>query len=596
MILPLLIAGWTVVGADGAARAPVILADTNRDGVVTMADADDKAVWTSQRGAILLPNIGDSAKRCSDVSNPNITDAQLEACNDAEGDVARAPDYFAPVMTLPTQGASNSASGQVAAIGPGAEKIRVFIQRKGKWAYVGPNDRLSAKEVREGARFGVDSRDVVRDAAVWDGRVTLRFTVSDRGQTSHDQVAMRVAPVLVHNHLEKAVDVFAPESGKWEPHKTFISDLSTALKSAGFQGRLRQIPTRDIWAQDFVEFGYVSMPAPGGSKVLRIAIRSPQPTRSAGRALFTLRGPDMGVVQLGGAGYHQTDSFGNLETVPPYEHNGKRYPVGRVIYGDAADGVAPHRDMTTFFTAQQDQAPIMLDTSWLIIGHVDEFVQFLPADTPRGWTIAVKDVASGLALLRDAQRRGFGATKAFSRPDAPQQTIDEVLADKAFLEDNELGRRRVELNLDLLKAETGITESEVVRVPGLFHTAEFAASLPKARQHEASAPPQDAPPPPVDDNLPLMAEAITYGPGSLIAFYPAAVNGLLLDRKNYLPPQQWGPVIDGQDILQVAVEKAYASVGIKAWSIDDWLSHHSWGGEVHCGTNATRTISADWWR
>jgi protein-arginine deiminase len=288
-------------------------------------------------------------------------------------------------------------------------------------------------------------------------------------------------------------------------------------------------------------------------------------------------------VQVGGEGYHQVDSFGNLETIPPYELNGKSYPVGRVIYGDAGDGLAPHKDFVTFFKSQAAQDPITLDTSWLAIGHVDEFVQFVPADNMRGWTIAVKDVPAALKLLQHAQKSGHGNVRAFSREGAPERTIDDLLSDKSLLQQNEAARRKVELNLEILKAHTGVTDAEIIRVPGLFHESEFSGD-------------GDSPPPSLPDDLDWPNEKIVYGPGNLLGYYPASVNGLLLDRDDYIVPSQWGPVIDGMDIVQAGVEKAYAQIGIKSWNVDDWMSHHQFAGEIHCGTNVTRVITGKWWQ
>lgn len=582
------------LSASQAQSAPVleILADSNRDGMVDAADRAGRATWTARRGAILLPNIGDTAKRCPSAAAKSQSDAALEACNDAEGDVARAPENFAPVRVSPIKGLSGKASGQVVPVGAGADNVRVFVKRAAGWVFIGKGAALSARELAAGVELGVDARDVARDPRKWDGAVTLELRVADRGSMMPDRVAMRVAPVVVHNHMQRAVDIFGPDSGRFAPHKAFMADMEAALRKAGYAQPIRRIQTNDNWAQDFVEFGYVSMPAPGGTqKTIRIAIRSPQPGRAAGRTLFDLRGPGMGVVQIGGEGYHQVDSFGNLETVPPYSHDGKTYPVGRVIYGDAGDGVAPHTDWVNFFAAQQVQAPIVLDTSWLAIGHVDEFVQFIPANTPRGWTIAVKDVDGALALLRKASADGHGKAPAMSRPDVPPRSIDDLLGDAVWLRLNEQARRKIALNLEILKAETGVTDEEIVRVPGLFVESDFHQFI-NTVAHKASAPPPGTFP----DGILLPPESITYGPGTLIAHYPAPVNGLLVDRTHYIAPRQWGPVIDGVDILEAAVAKAYAAQGIETTFVDDWQTHHVIGGEIHCGTNATREIGQSWWR
>ncbi|MBB4614170.1 protein-arginine deiminase family protein [Novosphingobium taihuense] len=569
-----------------------ILADTNRDGTVDAADRDGKYEWSSNRGAIFLPNIGDSAKRCPRSADKAISDAALEACNDAQGDVAWAPENLAPLRTAPIKGLSGKASGQVVPTGPGADRVRVFLKRGTRWVMIGNGLVVSERELAAGLELGVDGRDVARDLRKWDGRITIELRVKDRGVLASDSVVMRVAPVIVHNHTQRAQDIFGPDSGRYAPHKTFMTDMEVALRKGGYDRPIRRIQTNDNWAQDFVEFGYASMPGAGGTqKAIRIAIRSPQPGRAAGRALFDLRGPGMGVVQMGGQGYHQVDSFGNLETAPPYRLAGKDYPVGRVVYGDAGDGVAPHEDWINFFAAQQLQSPIVLDTSWLAIGHVDEFVQFIPANNVRGWTIAVKDVDAALALLRKAKAEGHGKVAAFSRPDVRPRSIDDLLGNADWLRQNEQASRKIALNMALLMAETGISEEEVVRVPGLFTESDFHDFVSTVTK-KASAPPAGSYP----DGILLPPEDITYGPGVLIADYPAPVNGLLVDRTHYIAPRQWGPVIDGVDILEAAVAKAYAAQGIETAFVDDWMTHHIIGGEIHCGTNATREIGAPWWR
>ena len=111
------------------------------------------------------------------------------------------------------------------------------------------------------------------------------------------------------------------------------------------------------------------------------------------------------------------NSMGNLETIPPYAQGGRSFPAGRIIMGQRPDtGSKPAKVMRTFLKSQGLQDPLFLDTSWLHVGHVDEFVQFLPADTPRGWKIAIADPEAGLKLLRDAKAAGHGSTKMFSLP------------------------------------------------------------------------------------------------------------------------------------------------------------------------------------
>lgn len=53
-----------------------------------------------------------------------------------------------------------------------------------------------------------------------------------------------------------------------------------------------------------------------------------------------------------------------------------------------------------FLYAQQVQAPIELYSDWLTVGHVDEFVTFVP--------IPGKKVTSLMAILKSLPRIGIG--------------------------------------------------------------------------------------------------------------------------------------------------------------------------------------------
>lgn len=77
----------------GSTWTPEILADHNRDGVVTAADR----ISGPDQFAIILPNIGDVDARCPSSNDTDYSDDALEACHDAQDNEPRAPDYFAPI-------------------------------------------------------------------------------------------------------------------------------------------------------------------------------------------------------------------------------------------------------------------------------------------------------------------------------------------------------------------------------------------------------------------------------------------------------------------------------------------------------------------
>ncbi|MGP4012384.1 protein-arginine deiminase domain-containing protein [Streptomyces sp. 4N124] len=609
------------VAAEPAATAD-LRADVNRDGKVDLTGDTDTAgedSWTVGRGAVTLPNLDDDTKRCP-VTGPGgrpLPDAKLAACKDASdtkvNGTADAAD-LARVRSTPLPGLAGDATGGVK-VTTGARHTHVFLKRSGNWVLVTPSTRLTAAELGSGVEFGVEATDIIRDSAQWDGRTVIRLTVTSAGATTSDEVTLRVAPLLTHHHLQQTQQVMVTKP-QGEPLFTrFVQGLAKQARRAGVTKPLVTFDKYgDIWAQDFVEPGYVAMTGPDGQRqVMRVMLRSAQPERESGRELFEkIRGRDIGVVQVTDRSQQRDwslNSMGNLETIPPYAHNGREFPAGRIIMGERKDsGTRPSQAMRTMLKSQGLQDPLLLDTSWLGVGHVDEFVQFLPADTPRGWRIGVADPEAGLKLLRDARQAGHGRTKMFSLPPSangpvPRETIEQALTSRHLVADNKMAAQRIAANLEILKRETGVTDAEIVRVPALY-TRDVAVSadggdtpMPRltrvggdsaladaARKHGQQKWLTEEP------NAAAAPQTVTTS-----AYVPGAVNGVLLARDRYLAPKQWGPVIAGKDIFTEAVTAAYRRVGMKVSYLDDWYTYHLGMGEVHCGTNTLRDASAAWW-
>ncbi|MFE8964026.1 protein-arginine deiminase domain-containing protein [Streptomyces iakyrus] len=614
--------------ADTGVRAD-LRADVNRDGRVDVTGGSDKTgedAWSVDRGAVFLPNIDDDSKRCP-VTAPDgepLTDAKLAACNDGSDTKVNGTEDaadLARVRSVPLPGLPANATGSLK-IATGGKYAHLFLQRAGKWIPVTSAIRLTAAELRSGVEFGVEATDVVRDTAKWDGRAVVRLTVTSGQKSTSDAVTLRVAPLLTQHHLQDTQQVMVSKVQGDGPdsrlQREFVAALEKEVEKAGVTTPLVTFERyADRWAQDFVEPAYVSMTGPGGQRqVMRVMLRSAQPDRDAGRELFErMRGRDIGVVQVTDGAEPDDwslNSMGNLETIPPYAHGGRSFPAGRIIMGERKDsGARPSKVMRTMLKAQGLQDPLLLDTSWLGVGHVDEFVQFLPADTPRGWRIGIADPKAGLQLLRDAQRDGHGRTKMFSVPGrsgtpAPKETIDQALASRHLVADNEMAARRIAANLEILKRETGVTDEEIVRVPALY-----------TRDSEAlTSEGQEVPVPRLTrmgagsglvDSLREQGQqkwlAENPAPGAAApatvttsAYVPGAVNGVLLGRDRYLAPRQWGPVIGGKDVFTEAVTAVYQRVGLKVSYIDDWYTYHLGMGEVHCGTNTLRDATAAWWQ
>ncbi|KAM0286069.1 hypothetical protein ACHAQH_001077 [Verticillium albo-atrum] len=607
-----------------------ILADTNRDGVIDVkTDSEGKAEWTKDRGALFLPNIGDSDGRCAaktaavrDSLDPEsnswdnliLLNNFTDSCNDASDNIQRNPKYLAPLQVLPNCGVSASASGSVHVTDAlAAQNVRIFQKNGDDWKYVEANHTFTAKELKHGLSLGIDARDVRRSGA-WDGTAVVLLTVTDGAEEATDAVALRVAPVLTHHHTQAVERVFSTAAWSENPQFYFVRNFESNVADAGIEEPVHLFQNGDIWTQDYFEPGYASIPGPDGPVVIRIMIRSAQWYRAGGlEVVETLRSDSVGAVQElleGGT----IDSMGNLETIPPYTHNDKSYPAGRIIMGDW-DGVKPL--IFDFLEAQEVQEPIALDTAWLLVGHVDEFLQFLPADNQRGWILMADDTLAGLELLEGASRAGHGGVRAVSRPPMPGDnaclpvdTVDQVLrfADLATINKNVADR--IEGNLQTLKRETGLTDDEIFRVPALFYPGErpsfscgnstggnatLAARdptlLPGGPAAKARSIVDAARPPSAKD---LSRRQTSFGE-QVLALYPGTINGAVLTDYSVLAPNPWGPVIDGVDILAEAVTAAYAQVNFNVTYQDNWFSHHVWQGEIHCGSNTWRDTSTVWW-
>ena len=333
----------------------------------------------------------------------------------------------------------------------------------------------------------------------------------------------------------------------------------------------------DQWAQDFWEPGYMTMPGASGPHTMKMAIRSANvyansttnPLRPAGKIIYSqLRGPDFGTVQQFTRNSSTTDtlnSFGNLETIPPYSYMGSSYPLGRTLRGNIPS-YHPDLSFIKMMEAQSMQPPVYIDTSWLLVGHVDETTSFIPVNSPRGWILLVNDPRLAKSMLEAEVTNGNGAVKMFpgmltynsagTAYVSAERTISQVLADTQVMNESAASAAEVDAQLAIIKAATGLTDAEIIRVPYL---------------HE-----------------PVGGQSLAYMPGT--------VNGVLMTSKVFAAPDPHGPIIGGKDIFKVQLETALAAFGVQVKWVEDWYLYHINAGEAHCGSNTMRKIpSTLWW-
>ncbi|MET9275440.1 protein-arginine deiminase family protein [Kribbella sp. NPDC003557] len=550
----------------------------NRDGLLTRADDAGKSAWTDSRGAVFLPNLDDDERRCTvdpaDLDAPGrAVDDKLAACTDAADDRINGPRDaadLAPLTIDAQRNLSRDATGAVT-ITP-AGKARVFANGR-------PVGALTATELRQGVRLQLEGRDIVRDPKQWNGQITVTLSVTDHGRTSTDQVRMRVAPLMLQNDLQRAQTVLAGRpaegDGWWggdAPYQDGVpgewEQFASTLRKATDVRFVRGTPDgwKDLWLQDTFEPATASMPAVGGPHTMRILIRSGNvwdfggtaTPRPAGRLLYRdLRGPDIGIVQeLAANASPGLDDLlnmgGNLESLPPYAG----YPHGRIVYGSGER--RPDAGFITMVTGQGYQPPVVIDTSWLMVGHADETTHVVRANNARGWTLAVADPRLAVRLLRDVQRHGGGGQRLFADTNAKHKpTVDDVL--RTGLPGNEAAARHIDDQLKILLAATGLRADELVRLPVFF------------------------------EKVP--------GYRLLKAMTPGLVNGLSITDREFAAPAPHGPRLQGRDVLRQSAERALGRNGVRVHWVEDFFWAHLGGGEVHCATNALRDTrgATPWW-
>lgn len=452
---------------------------------------------------------------------------------------------------------------------------------------------FNSTQLNAGITLGIDGRELVQDASVWDGSVTIKFDVTDNSVQASDGVALKMAPVLTHHHLQTVETFISTAGNDSDPiQQNFVRQLDEGRETAGIENPLLLFnQSSDIWAQDFIEPAYASMPGPDGPISLRVILRSAQSTRTGGRQVFEqLRGPGVGGFQPpsgtgSGFGHREINSYGNLETIPPYtSKSGVAYKAGRIIMGKHFETL-PASALLDFLYGQAVQSPLILETGWLLIGHVDEFVQFLPYDNELGFTIGIADTVSAIDLLDQLEADGHGDTPVLSfdghdgELEEPAQfmTVSEVLANETFADVNAYAQKYIDAGLQILLSDIPLDPKDVIRVPTLFRDS--------GRGFDRSR----------GDGLPPHTPSPMEGEMKLMAFLPAAINGIVLSSSTYLSPNPFGPVVNGKDVLAEAVQAAYARAGMTVGFVDDYLSHHVGAGEIHCGSNTLRQTDMVWW-
>uniref|UniRef100_A0A674K4J5 protein-arginine deiminase n=1 Tax=Terrapene triunguis TaxID=2587831 RepID=A0A674K4J5_9SAUR len=371
-----------------------------------------------------------------------------------------------------------------------------------------------------------------------------------------DTVVFHMAPWIMTPNTQRPLEVFVCSVSD---NADFVEAVSELARKARCKLTIcPEVENRnDRWIQDEMEFGYVQAP----HKTFPVVFDSPRDRELQDFPFKSILGPDFGYVTR--EPYNETvsglDSFGNLEVSPPVTVRRKEYPLGRILIGSSFPRVGGRRmtkAVRDFLYAQKVQPPVELYVDWLCVGHVDEFLSFVPAPGRQGFRLLLASLSACYKLFREKQEEGYGEARLFEGRIARLYFLShEILANENLRRENDYVQSCIDWNRDILKRELGLSEKDIIDLPQLFTVIDKEAS----------------------------------------AFFPDMVNMIVLGKHLGIP-KPFGPLVNGQCCLEENVRSLLEPLGLTCTFINDFFTYHTLLGEVHCGTNVRRKpFSFKWW-
>ncbi len=185
----------------------------------------------------------------------------------------------------------------------------------------------------------------------------------------------------------------------------------------------------DRWVQDEFEIGYCWAP----HSWLHVVLHNPRGRRLKRFVNREMAHAGLGVYNGLSGPADSVDYGGNLEVSPPVsdvtplqprsaagpgikEH--RRAPFGKIILGDYepedTTGTSLRDpcsvDFVRFLSAQMVQPIVPLDTSWLEVGHVDEYMSFVRANDRKGFRLLFGSVRLMTIMLNELKKVDSSAT------------------------------------------------------------------------------------------------------------------------------------------------------------------------------------------
>ena len=411
-------------------------------------------------------------------------------------------------------------------------------------------DPIEAK--KNGIVFGIEAADFAASDRPADGRAEGRLRNEGEAAAWRKNGPLRRGPLP---------PVLLPRPRRGSPcgpdkrDRTVRSRPRAARPVGGGGARVGadRPPGARIWTQDATEIGHVTDGARSSAP--------PFTATAAGRSMPSSPkiplGRDFGLLRKGGfAAAPRNGSIGRQPRgQPSREGEGSReFPNGRAYAG--TQGVrAMHPDVIKFLEAQGAQAPVLwLDTSWLVIGHVDETVSWVPSKVGTPFRMLVPSPRLAVEILA---RRAGGPRRDLEPGDNARATP---------VKSNGRSPRHWRI-----KACWRPRSSHRQRSTGSAK-ASGGARGGGGRHHRD--------PRPVRSNPPTGSRAAVSPRPPTWSTPPPRER---LDRAR--SARSAGR---GQGCPAPGRQRPARALGCRVLALDCFYPYHRGGGEIHCGTNATR--------
>ncbi|XP_004850448.1 protein-arginine deiminase type-6 isoform X2 [Heterocephalus glaber] len=396
-----------------------------------------------------------------------------------------------------------------------------------------------------------------------------------------DTVVFRVAPCIFTPSTQMPLEVYLYRDVKIQGFVDMVAALSEKTDSQVVS--VYEDPNRlGRWLQDEMAFCYTEAP----QKMTSFVLDTPRATKLDEFPMKYALSPGVGYVIQHTKDHTvaSLDTIGNLMVSPPVRAQGKEYPLGRVLFGGSfypsAESRMMSKSLCDFLHAQQVQAPVELFSDWLMTGHLDEFMCFIPVEekkeSSKGFRLLLASPRACYKLLQEKQEEGYGNATLFEgvspsllRSNGREaKTINQFLADKSLRNQNDYVERCIRLNRAILREKLGLLEDDIIDIPQLF-CLEQLTNVPS-------------------DQQPCRFFARPYFPDVL---------RMIVMGKDLGIPKPFGPQIKGTCCLEEKICQLLEPLGLKCTFIDDFDCYLTDVGDFCACTNIRRVPFAfKWWK